>query len=323
MNNKFCLATVTSETFATGTEVLLYSFLKCNPWFKGDIVIIIDTLSKNAQQKLLNLYPVIFKKRSNKVEQKITTLRKKVPTLRADLHLRLLSLEIFLLDGYDKIVFLDSDGLCTGDISEMFHHNSQFAVANDGFGYEDLIDPKLQALGLKTISTKNRYGKKLLTNTFNSGSMAISGDLITEKNYLGVTELLSDFQIWKDFGVKGFTDQMLLNIHFYQQTTRLDGRFNFMPYMESYIKYVDGISLLDAKFVHFAGTIKPWFKLDWQQLLQFAPHYIKYLQLWIDVWEELRCKENPKLAIKNIQQQFKWMEQNNDMKVKQSGEVYS
>ncbi|MBL4660133.1 MAG: hypothetical protein JKY19_07240 [Alcanivoracaceae bacterium] len=319
MKPHYCLATVTSETFVTGTEVLLYSFLKCNPWFDGDIVIIIDTLSKQAKARLSDLYPVIFKTRGAVVEQKIVLLRQKVPELRADLHLRLLSLEVFLLSGYHKVVFLDSDGLCTGNLLEMFEHPSQLAAANDGFGYEDLIDPMLEKLGKKTISTKDRYGKKILENTFNSGSMAIAAELLSEKTYLAVTELLGDFQIWNDFGVKGFTDQMLLNIHFSQQTTRLDGRYNFMPYMESYIKCVDGISLIDAKFVHFAGRIKPWFKFDWQQLLVYAPQYIKYLQLWLDVWQELRSKDKPELLAEKIQSQFDWMEGGNDAKITQLG----
>lgn len=319
MKPRYCLATVTSETFATGTEVLLYSFLKSNPWFDGDIVIIIDTLSASARERLSDLYPVSFKTRGGLVEQKITLLRQQVKGLKSDTHLRLLSLEVFLLSGYTKVVFLDSDGLCTGDLRTMFEHPSQFAVANDGFGYEDLIDPMLIKLGKKPIGTEARYGQPLLKNTFNSGSMAIAGELLSEQTYSAVTELLDDLQIWNDFGVKGFTDQMLLNIHFNQQTTRLDGRYNFMPFMESYIKYVDGVSLVDAKFVHFAGTMKPWFKFDWQQVLTLAPHYIKYLQLWLDAYEALRCSNQPEWFADKILAQFDWMEQGYDKKITRLG----
>ncbi len=319
MKPSFCLATVTSENFVVGTEVLIYSFLKCNPDFDGDIVIIIDTLSDASQKRLTQLYPITFQKRQPIAEQKIALLREKVPQLRADLHLRLLSLEILLLSSYDKVVFLDSDGLCTGDLSDMFHHPAEFAAVSDGFGYEDLIDPMLQKLGQKTISNPQRYGKASLKNTFNSGAMALSKSVLTEHNYVAVTDLLSDYQIWQDFGVKGFTDQMLLNIHFQQKTTRLDGRYNFMPYMESYIKCIDNVTLLDAKFVHFAGRIKPWFKFDWQEILARAPHYIKYLQLWLDVQQEIRYKDDDELKAENIRQQLQWMDQGQDEKMTQIG----
>lgn len=319
MKPALCLATVTSENFVVGTEVLLYSFLKCNPWFDGDIVIIIDTLSDVAKKRLSAFYPVRFQQRQKIAEQKIEKLRTKVPQLRPDLHLRLLSLEILLLSDYEKVVFLDSDGLCTGDLQDMFEHSSAMAVACDGFGYEDLIDPVLENLNQLPISNPARYGKASLKNTFNSGAMALDRVILTELNYSGVTDLLSDYQIWQDFGVKGFTDQMLLNIHFQGQTTRLDGRYNFMPYMEQYIKVVDNVTLLDAKFVHFAGRLKPWFKFDWQELLERAPHFIKYLQLWLDVYEEIRYKDDEVSKAAKIRQQLAWMEQGHDEKMTQIG----
>lgn len=319
MKPSFCLATVTSENFVVGTEVVIYSFLKCNPWFDGDIVIIIDTLSESSQHRLSQLYPIKFVKRQPVAEQKIALLREKVPELRADLHLRLLSLEILMLSSYDKVVFLDSDGLCTGDLSEMFNHRADFAAACDGFGYEDLIDPMLQDLGQAPISNPQRYGKNSLKNTFNSGSMALSQSVLTEDNYAAVTDLLTDYQIWQEFGIKGFTDQMLLNIHFQGKTERLDGRYNFMPYMESYIECVDNATVLDAKFVHFAGRIKPWFKFNWQELLERAPHYIKYLQMWLAVYQEIKYKDDDALKAEKIRKQLQWMDQGEDEKMTQIG----
>ena len=50
---KLCLATVTTEAFVPGTLVMLHSFLKVNPWFEGDLVIIHDGLEPTAHQSLV------------------------------------------------------------------------------------------------------------------------------------------------------------------------------------------------------------------------------------------------------------------------------
>ena len=160
MPKRYCLATITSEKFCTGTEVLLYSFLKYNPWFDGDIAIFADALPDEQRRRLSARYPVHWKARGPVVEEKISRLREQVPGLRADLHLRLLSLEVFLLAGYDKVVFLDSDGLCTSDLEAMFRLESPFAAVRDGFSYEDLADRVLKRAGKALIGGQPRYGRE-------------------------------------------------------------------------------------------------------------------------------------------------------------------
>jgi lipopolysaccharide biosynthesis glycosyltransferase len=48
----YALATLTDDNYILGTKILIYSFLKYNPWFTGDIVIIFDKLSTLYQEDL-------------------------------------------------------------------------------------------------------------------------------------------------------------------------------------------------------------------------------------------------------------------------------
>ncbi|CAH9049554.1 hypothetical protein PSECIP111854_00196 [Pseudoalteromonas sp. CIP111854] len=309
MNRPYCLATVTCDNFATGTEILLYSFLKYNAWFNGDIVIFIDKLSSSNQTKLSAHYPVKFIKRTNQVEQAITRLRAHLPQLRSDLHLRLLSIETLRLAQYEKVVFLDSDGMCCKDMHDVFLNTTEFVAARDGFAYEHEANKLLEKSDYPLLQIPNSYGQSNFTNTFNSGFMAINNTYLNKIHYEGVVKLIDDIALWRDFGLKGFTDQMLLNIYFKDKVTLVDGRYNFMPFIEQYIHTLDKVTVLDAKFIHFAGLIKPWFNYNEQEILELAPHYLKYIQLWRDIWKECTLADDPQFAARSITQQYHWTEQ--------------
>ncbi|OHU89145.1 MULTISPECIES: glycosyltransferase family 8 protein [Pseudoalteromonas] len=308
MKKAYCLATVTCDNFALGTEVLIYSFLKYNPWFDGDIVVFIDHLSSANKARLSAHYPVKFIKRSEQIENATNRLRKHLPTLRADLHLRLLSLEILRLRDYEKLVFLDSDGMCCNNIKEVFDSPNDFLAARDGFAYEHRANELLKKTPFDALTIPQSYGQNNLIHTFNSGFMAISSAYLTDEHYQGVVSLIDDLSLWKDFGSKGFTDQMLLNIYFQHKVTLVDGRYNFMPFIEQYIHQLDKLTLLDAKFIHFAGVIKPWFNYDDSEILELAPHYLKYLHLWRDVWTECTLGSDDQFAAWKITQQYDWTE---------------
>ncbi|CAM4026739.1 glycosyltransferase family 8 protein [Pseudoalteromonas byunsanensis] len=308
MKKAYCLATVTCDNFALGTEVLIYSFLKYNPWFEGDIVIFIDHLSSTNKTRLNAHYPVKFIERSKQIEQATNRLRNHLPQLRADLHLRLLSLEVLRLRDYEKLVFLDSDGMCCGDIRDVFEHPNEFLAAPDGFAYEHKANKLLANTQSPLLAIPKSYGQSNLTNTFNSGFMAISKSYLTGEHYQGIVRLIDDLSLWRSFGVKGFTDQMLFNIYFKNKVKLTDGRYNFMPFIEQYIQQLDKVTMLDAKFIHFAGVIKPWFNYDDKEILELAPHYLKYLHLWRDVWNECTLGTDNQFAAWRIKQQYYWTE---------------
>ena len=52
MKKRYCIATVTDANFLVGAEILFYSFLRNNPWFEGDIVVIHDGLTAGDKARL-------------------------------------------------------------------------------------------------------------------------------------------------------------------------------------------------------------------------------------------------------------------------------
>jgi lipopolysaccharide biosynthesis glycosyltransferase len=52
----FAIATLTDDSYIIGTKILIYSFLKNNPWFDGDICIIYDFLNNIYIEDLKKIY---------------------------------------------------------------------------------------------------------------------------------------------------------------------------------------------------------------------------------------------------------------------------
>lgn len=313
MNEKSALVTVTSDNYIVATDVWLYSVLRIHPDFDKDIIVIIDELSEAARQRLLRHYPVRFLVRDRLLESKIATLRQSVPTLRPDLHHRLLSLELFRLEDYDSIVFLDSDGICVGPLDELFALGDiGLAAVDDGFTYEDNTAALLGSVGLAPLGGAGRYGRSNLRETFNAGAMVVSARYLHAAVHREIAALLDDIPLWRSAGAQGFTDQMVLNLFFQGQRQRLHGRYNLMPFIEAYQRHVDGLQLTDARFVHYAGRIKPWFDYDPAAIVRLAPHYLPYLRIWRDLWESMRCRDDAGLRAGQIVAQHAWTESGKD-----------
>jgi lipopolysaccharide biosynthesis glycosyltransferase len=112
-----CIATITDDGYLPGTLVLLSSFLRCNPLFRGDIVVIHDGLSEEGKARLEHFPNLRF-------HTIASAFKARLAPLSADPHLsralpRFYSLEAFNLPGYDRILALDSDILCQGSVAEL------------------------------------------------------------------------------------------------------------------------------------------------------------------------------------------------------------
>jgi lipopolysaccharide biosynthesis glycosyltransferase len=214
---RYCITTITCDQFAIGTEVMLYSILKYNPWFNGDINIVIADLSAEYRQRLQAIYPVKFIHASQALIDKIDVLRSHFTHLQ-DIHLRFYSLEAFNLTQYDKVVYLDSDMYCAGDIKALFLSEAPLLACLDGFSYEDRIAPIVAKAGLTFDVSETRYGKSF-KNSFNAGVIAISPEKLPQTHYQDLVEML-DHQSWLSYGASIFTDQMVINRYWQPENKR-------------------------------------------------------------------------------------------------------
>lgn len=120
---KLGVFTICNNQFVEGCKTMLYSFLRHNKWFKEDIIIAYSEeqpLSNENQEYIKELYDkIIFKKYdltcyeklfdhwNNKIQNKYR------PSI--------LTLEIFGLVDYDRIIYIDSDMLILGSIQELIN----------------------------------------------------------------------------------------------------------------------------------------------------------------------------------------------------------
>ena len=129
------IATVTNSEFLEGSLVLIHSFLKHNPGFEGDILIIHEKKDESLTQQLSVFRNVKYIQPSNQLMEKIDVLKTSDLNFESK-YIRFLSLEIFNISGYEKILYLDSDMLCLGDVSHLLHLKTDFAACPD---YRNLL----------------------------------------------------------------------------------------------------------------------------------------------------------------------------------------
>lgn len=319
MLKKYCLATITSNDFCVGTEVLLHSFLKYNTWFKGDINIVIADLSTICRQRLEAIYPVNFVPASGELIKKIEILRTHFNYLR-DIHLRFYSLEIFNMTTYDKVVYLDSDMYCAGDIQELFLLEHPLAACLDGFSYKTRLRPIMQQARLTLTTKRERYGKQF-DDSFNSGILVVGPPILSKHHYKALVNML-DYEAWLTLGKSIFTDQMVINRYFEGQFSIISSQYNYMVFLAGYLNYVDKVSFQDAKIIHFAGSIKPWNNYNTREIVEKAPHYLKFIEVWRELLAETRYVNDLEYHTKKLVEQIEWIKNNKNNQLFVKNRIY-
>lgn len=316
----YCLVTISDEDFSIATEVLLYSFLKYNAWFAGDVIVIADDLPATHRQRLERLYPVRFVAPDPRLRHQLGPLRQHVPNLDA-VYRRFFSFEVFRFSGYGRAVYLDSDMYCAGDISELFERPEPLLACPDGFTYADRILALLAERRGEQTRPVMRYGRTFGAS-FNAGVISIGGAVLGDhQTYRDLLNML-DVKTWTSLGQSIFTDQMILNLYFEQRFTPIPGKYNYMVFLEQYQKCLEDVSFLDAKLVHFAGAIKPWYCYDAGELVHRAPHYIKFIDVWRELLEEARHSNDPQIVDRRYARQKEWIERYKSHTLKATGRLY-
>ena len=280
------ICTVTSPDFIPGTMALIHSFLKHNPWFTGDIVIISDGLEPFQEAQFAIFPKVIFHKPGEDLLMRIGHLCNALPELIAKRR-RFYSIELFNLGEYDRMIFFDSDMLVTGDISEVLSHPGPLLACSDQPNRHDgkvrsresfkrMFNP-----GVTDVST-------VLMKTFNAGFIVVAKKLLDQKTYEGLKELIH-ISIFRNIRTHN-TDQVVLNLFF-------DGVASILPFAYNMIvsKWPEFLSEkkinpADIKVLHFTGNYKPWEPASRMNDLATDPRFSFFYNAWHDVNDEVKEK---------------------------------
>ncbi|WP_088974205.1 glycosyltransferase family 8 protein [Micromonospora coxensis] len=148
----------------------------------------------------------------------------------------------------DRLLYLDSDVLCTGSLAQL---------------------RDVDLAGTPVGAVRDAFTRRLIDAGGLPGIYQ-SRDLDAQAPYLNSGVLLIDVPRWKELDVTGkaldyvarhahesrFPDQDALNYAVYGNWTRLSKRWNHM--MAWRLDPGIGGNLTDAAILHFAGPVKPW-----------------------------------------------------------------
>ncbi len=270
---KYCLVTVTTESYSLWTEVMIFSFVKSNVWFDGDIFIISNDLTSETKKKYAIFPNIIFKEPTNMLIEKVTNLSNRIPGFK-NIGSMFYSLELFDLTGYKKVLFLDSDMLVTQSIKEVFDFDARFVASAESCWYA--------GKGRRTdnYETVSDYSEPeiFIKNPINSGFMVIDHELVKNDNYLGMINMIEP-ELWSN-KLTFHADQLIINLFLKDRITLSDARYNYRPTIAAGILQRDGLNFEDAKIIHFYRQYKPWNFKEVFQLSQHEMVNLRAFKLW-------------------------------------------
>lgn len=265
----FC--SVVSDVFVQGFAVLLYSIRKCHPEFDYPYVVLHSRhhapLSAENQAYLKGLYQgLVFKEVDESAYEGIWNQSVVLGTPER-LKPSFFFLDAFSLTGFDRIVALDGDMVCLGDISELLSVRTDLALTR-AWDYES--------------------GRP--ADYFNAGLIVIGKPHLTGRTY----ERLLHHKIRPTFDRRiGKSDQAILNDLFsISSVDLLPERFNTTKrkFPDHAISSYQDVFAQDVRILHYVGE-KPW----QEHVASRERQYKKVEQLWVDMYAELRNADDGKL----------------------------
>lgn len=267
-----CICTITDNNFIIGAMTMIYSFLKNNKWFDGDIIIFYsDTIcplsyfNRNKIEKQFINQQIKFQKIDESKYQSIMNF-KLVRTSPS-----IFTFEAFELD-YDRVVFLDADMVIIQNVNHLFDITYELGVTVDDWKkYQK--NPTLSKIHHK----KNGYEE------FNGGLFSIGRKLLNRGTRDKLIEHAKTQKSWK------LWDQSILNSYFHKN---LDQIYYFSSNFNSLKRCFDNSKFKCYKnsnpyIIHYVGK-KPW---DPDSKEHYMGKLFNYSQI-NDVWKKYNIELN-------------------------------
>ena len=246
------LYTICDDKFIDGARVMIYSFIRHNPWFNGKVVVLCNQtysqISLENKSRLLEIYQDIdFQEVDTQIYLDLIENFKKVAT-RSQLRLvpSLFTFEIFnSCKDHDFLIYIDSDTLVLDDISEVFSTDHPILAAPDAGEF--------------------RIGSKYYT--FNGGLLVLKKE-VHEMNY---RQALIDHA--GSMESMSLADQTIMNSFFKDEIVLLNSNYNCLKRCfpdNKFNQFKDSI-----KIVHYVGA-KPWDPVK----SEFESKYQRIEELW-------------------------------------------
>ena len=264
--------TVGNDKFVPGLEAMLRSFVEVYPDLESDVYVFNDgTLNEFCQQRLRRIYP---------------NLHFRVPDMDwfdsvpqvSDNHKRIgklgyMNIYGLTLEGYSRVILLDSDIIIYDDISALWE-GDDFIVCLDA--------------GDREYAVKSEYTGQFV---FNSGVVSIPGHALGSESFEAIKKLVHETaSVELCHIIDRFADQKVWNIFLKDKAPKYapaNYNCNIKYVIKSLNGQVDGLSI-----VHFAGP-KPWNDKTFIHedfITPVTSKAVQYHKLWIDKYRSLTFK---------------------------------
>jgi lipopolysaccharide biosynthesis glycosyltransferase len=231
---KILFTTVCNDRYTHALVLLLWSIRRHNPGFDHPFKVYYKgELGSKSQARIASVYPNIHFENVQKPEyqQKIS---------------HYLALETFCETEPDSVVFIDSDIICLGDISELCQLDYPISAALDyDFRFERHLNVKPPISRLARLNT---------------GVFALNRHYRDGKTYDALYSLLDQFPAKREKGML-WSDQGVMNLYFRNAKKHiLPLRLNARKNLFANRKFSQGRekALGDVRLLHFGGTCKPF-----------------------------------------------------------------
>ena len=281
---RLALATVLSDNFLPGALTMIKSFMNENAWFDGDIIVIHDGLTDQTATALKYHWPdIMLRKVGSDLAQRMAAVAA-AAGWQSNKQLQFASLEIFVLDSYDRVIFCDSDMLFLASIEHLLAIEAPLIACGDGANFRGNLRrmSDFAEVTPEAAQPKSKY----IGDTFNTGMMIIRMNEKSREHYTQLVAMM-DPQIWRN-DQTGHTDQMLLNIYFAGQQTIADPSYNYLMSHRALIEKATGIEAGKARVIHFTGPAKPWLGLDKLRMTGLDQCYFEAYRKWRGVYSTIQ-----------------------------------
>lgn len=236
---RVAIVTIVNDSFVKGAQVMIKSFLDTNSWFEGDIIVCHSfnrsPLSAANMKKLAALYPkTIFRNINESDYADINTKN----AMNARFVVSYYTLEAFRITGYDRVLFLDSDMIILGDLTNLIKRECFVGIENT----------------LSIYSTNKECGGKNPISYINGGVFSIPKGLLGERSF---NELLEVAKPGHKKADQDTINKWILERKFSYYV--INNRYNFMvraPWKQN--RPVSDIQKDEVRILHYAGKHKPW-----------------------------------------------------------------
>lgn len=278
VNSRIALVTVSTANYFQWTMTMLFSFLQSNPWFNGEIRVISHDLGDDAFPGE-HVFPGLSVIRpSRDLVSRLQVLGMEIPSL-SDKLARFYALEMFNIQEFDRLIFLDSDTVVVGSLEPLLELPEGFYACSEWFSGK-----ARRFSDFASIEAGNASENDIKTPV-NTGFMMISEAFLTRKTYSHLLDFITPDH-WANSDTS-LTDQLIINKYFHKEIKVISSRYNYRPKNAAGILRAENLKLEDAVVIHYLLKAKPWNFQEVWPTSSTSLEMLKACEIWYNSYFDL------------------------------------